>query len=348
MFLSPRIRLKDLAQLSRRLATATKAGLEDRRIWQSEAERGRAAQRAAVGEVSDALARGASVGDALAATGDFFPSMFRQVTAIGDATGQLDRAYRRLAEHYENMLAARRSFLAALAWPAIQFGLAVAVVGVVIWISTALNLKDVDGKPLDMFGLGLTGSYGLAIYLTLLTFLVIVGFFCFEAARRGMMWTKVLQRASLKIPMIGGALRTLAMARFTWALQLVFDTPMDLRKALPLALDASGNDYYVQQSPQVVRSIAQGSSLHVALDETGAFPRDFLDALEVGEQSGMLAETMQRQSAEYHRRAAAAISVIAQALGYLVWLAVAALIVVLIFRVFGMYVGTIERFSKPM
>jgi type II secretory pathway component PulF len=348
MLFSPRIRLKSLAQLCQRLATATRAGLGDRRIWRSEAERGGAWQRAHVGDVSDQLDRGVSVADAIAHTGDYFPRMFRQVVAIGDATGQLDRAYRKLAEHYEHMIAARRTFFGALAWPAIQLGLALVVIGIVIWISGALGLKDMQGEPLDMFGFGLIGHRGLMLYIAALAFLAICLLLFIEASRRGMLWTRFLERSVLRVPVIGGAIRTLALARFTWALQLVLDTAMDLRKAFPLALDATGNDYYRRQGPRIARSIEQGMSITQALAATGAFPRELLDAIEVGEQSGMLAETMQRQSTEYRQRAAMAISVLAQAFGYLVWIAVAVFIIMLIFRVFSMYVGTIESLTKPM
>jgi type IV pilus assembly protein PilC len=344
---SPRIRLKALAQLCRRMATATRAGLEDRRIWHSEAERGGSAQRAAVLQVSEALSRGDSVGDAVGRTGEYFPVMFRHVVALGDATGTLDRVYRRLAEHYEHMLAARRTMLSALAWPMIQLGLALSVIGVVIWISTALGLKNIDGEPLDMFGFGLTGSRGLMIYLSILIFFAILILLFIEANRRGMLWTRRLQRSALRLPGIGHALQTLALARVTWALQLVFDTSMDLRKALPLALDASGNDYYRQLGPRVAQNIQRGMSLHMSLAETGAFPRELLDAIAVGEQSGMLQETLERQAEEYRRRAGTAISILAQFFGYLVWALVAALIIMLIFRVFGTYVGTIERMSQP-
>jgi type IV pilus assembly protein PilC len=344
---SPRIRLKPLAQLCRRLATATRAGLEDRRIWQSESERGGRAQRAAVAQVSDALARGDSIGDAIARTGGYFPVMFRQIVALGDATGTLDRVYRRLAEHYEHMLAARRTMTSALAWPMIQLGIAAAVIGIVIWISSALGLKNIDGKPLDMFGLGLTGTVGLMIYVLILTFFAIAVLLLVEANRRGWLWTRSLQRGVLRLPAIGGALQTLALARFTWALQLILDTSMDLRKALPLALDSTGNDFYKRLGPRVAQNIGRGMTLHVALAETGGFPRDLLDAIAVGEQSGMLQETMERQAKEYQERSASAISILAQFFGYIVWALVAALIVVLIFRVFGSYIGTIQKMSQP-
>jgi type II secretory pathway component PulF len=336
-----------LAQLCRRMATATHAGLEDRKIWRSESERGPRSQRAAVGEVADALSRGDAVGDALATTGDYFPVMFRQIVALGDSMGQLDRAYRRLAEHYEQMLVTRRNLLSALAWPAIQLGLALSVIGVMIWLSSFLKLKTLDGEPLDLFGFGLVGNRGLMIYISILIFFAVCALLFIEAMRRGALWTRGVQRAAVRLPMVGGALQTLAMERFTWALQLVFDTSMDLRKALPLALDATGNDYYRQQGPQIAANIGRGMTLHQALETTGAFPRELLDAIAVGEQSGMLAETMQRQSNEYRDRAAMAISIIAQVLGYIVWAAVAALIVMLIFRVAGTYLGTIEKLTDP-
>jgi len=52
--------------------------------------------------------------------------------------------------------------MSALAWPAIQLGIALAVIGVVIGITGAMKLQAIDGEPLDVFGLGLVGDRGLA------------------------------------------------------------------------------------------------------------------------------------------------------------------------------------------
>ena len=88
-------------------------------------------------------------------------------------------------------------------------------------------------------------------------------------------------------------------------------------------------------------------TLHAALASTGVFPRDLLDAIHVGEQSGMIVETMRRQADDYQARARTALSFLAQALGYVIWALVAALIIVLIFRLFSSYVGTINSLSQP-
>ena len=341
-----RIRLKPLALLCRRLATATGAGLEDRRIWRDEAERSTGTQRESLTIVSEALSRGEAIGDALKLTGDYLPDLFRRIVGVGDKTGRLDRTYRRLAEHYEHLIAARRSLLGALAWPCLQLTMAIGVVALMIVISSFMNLKDLDGKPLDMLGFGLHGTSGLIVLIGVVLVALLGLVMLLELARRGgPVWRKLLSAAS-RVPLVGGPFETLALAQFTWALQLVLDTPMDLRQALPLALDATGNDRYGRLGPDVARTVERGATIGEALQATGEFPKDLLDAIAVGEQSGLLSETMERLSKEYQQRSAAAIGLLAQMLGYLVWLAVAALIVMLIFRVFGFYVGTIERLAK--
>ena len=347
MFFSPRIRLQPLVQFCRRLAIATAAGIEDRKIWRDEAQRGSRAQRAVVGQVADKLARGGSVADALAATDNFLPKLFKQLVAVGDASGQLDRTYRRLAEHYEHAIAARRTLISGLAWPLIQLTLAALVIGGTIWITSALNLKNFNGEPLDIFGFGLTGAKGLAIYIGVLTLLMFAVVTVLEAMRRGMFWTRGLQRTLVRLPIIRSAVETLALARFCWTMHIIMQTSMDLRKALPLALDSTGNDYYRRQSPEVVRRIAQGMSLHMSLAATGAFPGELIDAVAVGEQSGMLAETLERQAKEYQERGADAISRLALVLGWVVWAAIAVVIIMLIFRVMTGYTGMIEDLAKP-
>jgi len=345
MFFSPRIRLKSLAQLCYRLATATGAGIEDRKVWRSEATRGSRSQQRNISCVADELAKGQSIPDALRTTGKFFPPLFRQMVEVGEIGGRLDRTYGRLAAHYERTLKVRRDFMGRLAWPLLQFSMALGIVGLLIWIMGMLPANTGSkGVQADILGLGLIGTQGLVIYVNILIVLGIALLLLMEVFRRGIGWTRSLQRMALRIPIIGGALKTLALSRFTWALQLVLDTPMDLRRALPLALEATGNDYYACEGSGVALRIEQGQSLHAALTAAGVFPVDLLDSIHVGEESGRLVETMERQSSEYQERAGIAISILAQAAGYLVWALVAAMIIMMIFRIFSFYVGTINSF----
>jgi type II secretory pathway component PulF len=216
-----------------------------------------------------------------------------------------------------------------------------------IWVTAAFHLTDIHGQPLDMLGLGLRGTSGLAILMGVVVAAMLAVMWLIEAGRRGAAGTRSLLAWATRIPLVGEPLATLAIAQFTWALQLVIDTPMDLRQALPLALDATGNDHYSRLGPQVARRVEQGATIQEALAETGAFPSDVLEAIRVGEQTGMLAETMQRLARDYQERAAAALAILAQAIGYFIWALVGVLIIVLIFRLFNMYLDPIRELSDP-
>ena len=347
MLFSPRIRLKPLAQLCQRLAIATNAGLEDRRIWSDEAERSSGALQRSCEVIRDELAAGHSLSEALPKTGRFFPKLFRNMISVGETSGQLGKTYKRLGQHYEKSLSARRAFMSRLAWPMLQLGMALGVIGLLIWVM-GLPMINKPGaqQQTDMLGLGLTGTRGLLIYLNVIILFVIGVLLFIEAARRGALWTKSLQRLAIGIPVIGGALKTLALARFTWALQLVLDTPMDLRRALPLALEASGNDYFAQHGRDVALHIQSGSEIYTALATTGAFPADLLDQIAVGEQSGSLVETMEHQAEHYQDKATMALSLLAQFAGYAVWVLVAVFIISMIFRLFFFYTQQLNSFIE--
>jgi type IV pilus assembly protein PilC len=340
---SPRIRLKPLAQFCHRLATATQAGLSDRKIWADEAERGSAAQRRAASVIRDQLAQGRAVSDALPLTGDFYPNLFRQMAAVGDLSGRLGEIYQRLARHYDRVLQTRRAFLGRLAWPLMQLGIALFVIGVLILILGMLPVnKTAAGTQVDTLGWGLVGTAGLVKYLNALLLIGILLFLLIESLRRGFGWARWLQRAAMNLPLVGGALETLALARFTWALQLVLDTSMDLRQALPLALEVTGNDTFARHAPQVRQAIERHETITTALAATGALPRELLDSIAVGEESGRLVETMAHQAREYEDRSGTAIAILAQVAGYAVWLLIAGFIIYMIFSMFSAYVNTIQ------
>lgn len=343
MFFSKRISLKALAQLCHRLATATNAGIQDRKIWTDEAGRGSVAQRQVAATVRDELALGNSIAEAIQKTGGFFPPMFCKMVEVGEVSGRLGEIYKRLGQHYERVLTARRAFWQRLVWPLFQLGIALLVIGVLIYVMGILPINNTSaGTQVDMLGWGLVGTSGLIKYFNILLLITVAIFFVVESIRRGAGWARKLQRLILQIPVLGDAFKTLALARFTWALQLVLDTPMDLRKALPLALHATGNDTYSQHSQEVVQRIQQGQSITQSLATTGVFPSELLDNIAVGEESGRLVETMQRQAIEYEERSGTAIALLAQFAGYAIWVLVAVFIIVMIFRLFSFYVNTIN------
>lgn len=341
MSTDPRIGLNSLASLCRRVGISLEAGIDVRSVWAREAERrwGLAASHQ-FRAVSNAIQAGQSLGDALGATGNFFPQLFREMVIVGEETGRLAEVFSDLAGHYESRLKLRRMFLSALAWPLTELGISLTLVAVVIWLTGII--RRTSGTHIDILGFGLIGTQGLIIYFTLLLMIGGVLAFGVRCVRRGLFWNRGIERIVDRIPCVGGALRTLALSRLAWALAVTMGAGMEVRRALKLSLQSSQSFHFSDASATIDTSLSAGESVYDALAVSRAFPQEFLDTLDVGEQSGKLPETLDRLSRQYRVQAQSAIAALTKVAGYVIWALVALLIITIIFRVANFYLGMIN------
>jgi type IV pilus assembly protein PilC len=339
---SPQLSNKALSELCHRLAVETDAGIDIRRTWQREADMARGGLHDSFAYVRDAVATGNSLSEALARSGKVFPQLFREMTQVGEQTGTLGSVFKRLESHYRRQVQAERIFLGAIAWPVFELILAVFVIGFLIWVLGIIAQRN-NGEPIDILGFGLVGNKGLAVYAVFVGAVTAAIAIVVVAVRRGMLWTRPLQRAMMQLPGVGAALQKIALARLAWALHLAMNVEMDLRQVIPLVLRATGNDYYTRHTQQVVADISGGRPLNVALANTGAFPATFIDTLAVAEESGQIVESMDRLSNRYEEEATAAVKALAVIFGFVVAAMVMGIIVLMIFRLAGFYVGTLQE-----
>ena len=339
---APRISIKELAQLSRRVSTGLSAGVDVRRVWSREASAARGGMRHPLKEISQSVDRGVGVTDAVLATGAYFPPLFREIVRVGEQTGKLPEMLRQLSDEYDQQLKLRRIFVGVIFWPLLQLAAALAIVGFIIWVMGIIAQAN-GGEPIDILGFGLVGNKGLLIYLMILFWISLVCAILYGGIRRGLLWAAPLQRAIMRIPKVGSSIRTLALARLAWTMHVTLGAGMDLSRALRLSLASTRNVQFISQTEAVVRSVSHGREIHEALVETGAFPIEFLDTVEVGERSGRLAESMEVLSRQYQDEARSALQVLGVVAGFVVWSMVAVLIIVLILRIFSFYVGVINE-----
>ena len=93
----------------------------------------------------------------------------------------------------------QRSFLKAITWPMIELAFSIFIIGAMIWVLGVIAQRN-NGQPIDILGFGLVGTRGLVIYIN---FLIAVGL-CVTglviAVRRGVLWTRPLQRVVYRVP----------------------------------------------------------------------------------------------------------------------------------------------------
>ncbi len=328
-----KISTRHLADLCNRVSTSLDAGVDARTVWQNEAERAQGLHaKKHFRTISEAVNAGADMRDALAGTDKYFPELFHEIAHVGHQTGHLDEALAQLGAHYEFQLKMRRGFLIAMAWPLIELGLSIAIIGVLIFALGVVG--NMTGQPLDLLGFGLVGTPGLIKYFGFLGLVAGVIFAIWWGIQRGLAWTKPVQRFMIRVPGLGTALDSLALGRLSWALHLTMNSGMDTRRAVALALRTTRNARYTDQMKSVDSWIQQGSSLYEAFDQTMVFPRSFLDILQVGETTGMIVESMKKLADQYREKAEAAMKVIAVVVFFICFALIAAIIIFVIFKIF--------------
>lgn len=291
--------------------------------------------------IRDGVAGGDTLIESVARTDRYFPPLFHEMVSIGEQTGQLAEAFRRLADYYENRLQLRRIFLSGITWPLVQLAIVIFVVGVLIWV-VGVIADSKGGKPVDLIGLGLTGERGLVIYMLFVVGAMLAATVVIRAVARGALWTRGLQRFVLRIPVFGKCVETMALAQLSWSLHLLLSVELDMRRLIPMALRSTRNAYYTGHADQIVADVVAGSELHEALLASGAFPIAFVDTVQVGEESGRLAESMGHAAQQYQELARHQLRAATIAAGYCIWGLVAMLIIFLIFRIASFYLGAID------
>lgn len=347
-----RIGLKPLAAFCRRFATSLSAGLDIlgtvEREATSHAPRDLRHQMALIHH--DVRISGLSFAEAVANTGSFFPPVFRELVAVGEETGQLPETLRRLADNFEYRIRMRRTLLAGSFWPLLQGAAALFIISMIILVQGFLP-KDANGNEVDLLQLGLSGMDGFLIYWAVVGVAVFLLFLLGRAVMRGAFWTRPLQKILLRIPVLGTFLEAVAMGNLAWSLSLTMNTSLDLRRSIPLSLNATNNAQYKEVIPEIVEGATSGLSLYESFSDTHAFPGEFLDVLQVGEESGQLPEAMHNFSERCRETAETLLHRLAIIGGVMVAMLIGGLILLVIFRMLSAtlfpYFETINELSKP-
>src|SRR5262249_51641063 len=186
--------------------------------------------------VREEVQQGTDIAQALREQGRYFPELMIDMVSVGEQTGSLPEVLDGLADHYENVVRLRRMLIAMITWPAIQLVAAILIIALVIYILGILSPPTASGqKPVDILGLGLMGTTGAIKWLTMSfgsIFAILGGYYLVASVFRS---KRFLDGLLMKIPVLGGCMRSFAIARFSWAFALTQQTGMPIDRSLELS-----------------------------------------------------------------------------------------------------------------
>lgn len=327
-----------------RLATALAAGIDLRRAWAAESARLPRRWRAAMAAAAAGLAAGDGLAAALARAGAAFPPWVRAVVAVGDATGRQPEMLRDLATMLERAVRGRRRLRAALAGPALRLVMAGAAITAVILVTGAIT--DLDGRPVDILGLGLSGRPGAIRFLGGVGAAVAVVGLGWTIGGRSWVDRGIVRTLATRIPLVGPALRSAEAAAWCRAAGLASHAGLDAGRLVELASSAAPG---LRLAPgRVEVRLRGGATLEEALAAEGRLPGTVLEAVAVGEMTGTTAEALARLAERLEEESQAGFAATVAAVGFLAWAAVAGLIALVVLRFAGFYTALIRDAMKPL
>jgi len=298
-----RVKLKDLAVMSRQFATMINSGLSMLRSLTILAEQTDNKELARIlGEVGKDVETGVALSSALAKHPDAFPPLFVNMCRAGEVGGFLDSVLLQIAANYEAEVKLRGKVKSAMTYPVVVLVMAVlAVIGMLLFIVPTF------ASMFDTLGGELPAPTKMLVFMSnalkVLAPFLLVGFIAFVFVWRKIKNTdrvrNVVDPLKLKVPVFGPLFQKIALSRFARNLGTMMHSGVPILQSLDIVSDTTGNVVLARAIRDVQESVRTGESLAAPLANHPVFPPMVVQMMAVGEDTGAL-DTMLHKISEFY------------------------------------------------
>ena len=300
-----KIKTKILTQFTRQLATLVNAGLPLMRGIEVLKRQMKDPQMVeALNGIGENIAAGGTFSESLTQYPKIFDHLYVNMVKAGEAGGVLEVVLGRLAEFAEKSEKIKNKVKGAMIYPIVVL---VAAIGITAFLLVAVIPKfqqvfnDMLGgaalPPITQFVIDASGFVqhnGLQIFLAVVAFVVlmkIVG-----KTEKGAYFFDVLK---LKMPVTGTLTQRSAVSKFTRTLGTLLSSGVPILQSLTITRDTTGNRILTQAIQNVHDAVKEGESMTEPLSQCKVFPPMVTSMVEVGEETGALADMLTRIANTY-------------------------------------------------
>ena len=291
-----KIRPRDFLEFNQELATLLKAGMP--LVQSLDLLRGSLTDpvfKPVVDRVYERVKAGAQMSDAFDEFGELVPRVYVASLMAGERSGNLEVVLRRYVAYARLMGSIRRKTISALMYPLILVGLAVVVVGIIVFklVPAFSEFYASFGSDLPALTLAIVGMSNFARDYWLL--LVVGGATAYWAVRS---WMQLpgqrakIDRGLLSLPWVGQIARKFATSQLARTLATLLGGGIPLVQALDVAARSVSNRFIARELDTVGQAVREGQSLAATMRERRVFPDVAVKMTEVGEATGALQDML--------------------------------------------------------
>ena len=304
-FLRGRVKTKVLTQFTRQLATLVNAGLPLMRgIEVLKRQMKDSQMQEALTGISENIAAGGTFSEALTAYPKIFDNLYVNMVKAGEAGGVLEVVLGRLAEFAEKSEKIKNKVKGAMIYPIVVLIAAVGITGFLM-VKVVPQFKQVFEDMLGGAALPGITQFVMNIsewvqhnYLTIVVIVaaVIVIKKVVGKTEQGAYFFDVL---SLKMPVTGTLVQRTAVSRVTRTLGTLLSSGVPILQTLTIVRDTTGNRVVSKALQNVHDAVKDGEGMTEPLSQCKVFPPMVTSMVEVGEETGALADMLTRIANTY-------------------------------------------------
>jgi type IV pilus assembly protein PilC len=304
-FLRAGVKQKDLTVLTRQLATLVDAGLPLLRgLHVLERQTPNPTLREALKEMCESVESGSTFSESLQNHPKIFNHLYINMVRAGEAGGVLEVVLNRLAEFAEKAEKIKNKVKGAMIYPVIVLFAACGITGFLL-VKVIPKFKDIfrdllGDKPLPPITEFVMNASNFVMNNGLLVLGGIGGFvFLFTVFKKTAGGAYFIDVCKLRMPAFGTLVRRTAIARMTRTLGTLLSSGVPVLQALDIVRDTSGNAVIARAIQSVHDAVKEGESMTEPLAQSKVFPPMVISMVEVGEETGALADMLTRVADTY-------------------------------------------------
>ena len=304
-FMQAKVKTKDLMVFTRQLATLVDAGLpllRGLRVLHRQCTH--ETLKDALSGMIETVETGNTFSESLGNYPKIFSHLYVNMVKAGEAGGVLETVLNRLAEFMEKAEKIKNKVKGAMTYPIVvlcaAFGIvAFLMVGVIPKFQQIFNdLMGGEGMPaITEFVIGL--SEWFQQYWLFAICAVVGGVVLIKFAARTKRGSYVADKLALKAPVFGPLTQKTNVARLTRTLGTLLSSGVPVLQALSIVKDTTDNQVIANALQTVHDSVKEGEGMTAPLGASGVFPPMVVSMVEVGEETGALAEMLVRIANTY-------------------------------------------------
>ncbi|WP_437881254.1 GspF family T2SS innner membrane protein variant XcpS [Pseudomonas sp. LRF_L74] len=305
---------RDLALVTRQLATLISAALPIEEALRAAAAQSRQARiQSMLLAVRARVLEGHGLASSLAAFPAAFPELYRATVAAGEHAGHLGPVLEQLADYTEQRQQSRQKVQLALLYPLILMSASLLIVGFLLGyvVPDVVRVFIDSGQTLPLLTRGLIATSEFAkSWGWLVILLIVMGVIAFRRGLRAEAMRLRWHAFLLRVPLVGGLIRSTETARFASTLAILVRSGVPLVEALAIGTAVVSNRVIRADVVQATQRVREGGSLSRALEASEQFPPMMLHMIASGERSGELDQMLARTARNQENDLAATIGLL--------------------------------------